>query len=86
MICGGPQKMAQNRQNLRKLIGNDTRGGVSATVSLGGTKKDKHTQKSVFSFCNPRDCQPKWVRSTSVGQQTPRKLSFVFPLSRGRNL
>ena len=45
--------MAQNRQKLRKLIGNDTRGSVPATVSLGVTKKDKHTQTSVFSFCNP---------------------------------
>jgi hypothetical protein len=45
MICGGPQKMAQNRQKLRKLIGNDTRGSVPTSVSLGVTKIEKNQSK-----------------------------------------
>ena len=45
--------MAQNRQNLRKLIGNDTRGSVPATVSVGVTKRKASTIWLVLLFLYP---------------------------------
>ena len=77
--------MAQNRQKLRKLIENDTRGSVPATVSLGVTKKENTLKGVCFLFAIQGIAEPKWVRSTSVGLQTPRKRKFAFPLLRGRN-
>ena len=42
--------MAQNRQKLRKLIENDTRGSVPATVSLGVTTQNLNRNKFGLGF------------------------------------
>ena len=57
----------------------------SSLTSKASPQKEKHTQMSVFSFCNPKGLMNPLGSIASIGRQTPRKLSFAFPLLRDRN-
>ena len=62
------------------------RRSVYSSSIIGVTKKDKHTQTSVFSFCNlKRIAEPIWVRSLVADGKPLANYSLPSPYQGAEN-